>query len=114
MKSITNLGASIVRGDEVPPKYHMFVAEVAQGMYSMGFSDGTATVFATRERPQLVFADAARTTPCGLTNAASSQPLGGMCDSCREGACSQCKTTAGRDWCFTVFQGLETGKYNYI
>ena len=77
---------------------------------TMGFSDGTATVFATRERPQLVFADAARTTPCGLTNAASSQPLGGMCDSCREGACSQCKTTAGRDWCFTVFQGLKTGK----
>ena len=70
------------------------------------FTDGTARDFATRERPQLVFGDAARTTPVALTSAVSSQPVGPACDGCVLGACSQCKITPGRDWTYTIVQPL--------
>lgn len=38
--------------------------------------------------------------------AVSPQPLGPWCDQCAEGACSQCKITKGRDWTYTIYQGL--------
>jgi len=69
-------------------------------------TDGTSVTFATRERPQLIFSDVARTTPVGLTSAVSSQPIGPMCDTCEQGACSQCKVTDGRDWTYTIYQPL--------
>jgi hypothetical protein len=73
---------------------------------TVGFADGTSRTFATRERPQLLFSDAQRTTPSAITSAVSSQPVGTMCDSCVQGACSQCKVTPGRDWTFTIVQPL--------
>ena len=75
------------------------------GMVAM--DDGSNVTFATRERPQLVFASGDRTTPVALTSAVSSQPIGQMCDSCTAGACSQCKVTAGRDWTYTIYQPLK-------
>ena len=72
------------------------------------YTDGTSKTFSTRERPQLIFADRNRSTPIGLTSAVSPQPLGPWCDECREGACSQCKTTLGRDWTYTAYQPLAT------
>lgn len=51
--------------------------------------------------------DAARTTPAGLLSAVNSQPLGPWRSSCREGACSQCKTTVGRNGCYTALQPLK-------
>jgi hypothetical protein len=70
------------------------------------FTDGSSQTFATRERPQLIFADKNRTTPTGMTSSVSPQPLGPWCDQCQEGACSQCKVTPGRDWTYTIFQQL--------
>lgn len=72
------------------------------------YTDGTNQSFATRERPQLTFADddTSRTTPIGMTSSVSSQPLGPWCDQCHEGACSQCKITPGRDWTYTIFQAF--------
>ena len=52
--------------------------------------------------------DSNRTTPVGLTNGVSSQPLGPWCDGCSEGACSQCKVTDGRDWTYTTYVPLAT------
>ena len=72
------------------------------------FTDGTVETFATRERHQLVFLDMNRSVPAGVTSAVSSQPLGPWCDSCYEGACSQCKITPGRDWTYTIFQSFHT------
>jgi len=72
------------------------------------FADGSSRTFATRERPQLLFADAARTTPSALTSGVSSQPVGSMCDACKQGACSQCKVSPGRDWTYTILQPLAT------
>lgn len=72
------------------------------------FTDGKNKTYATRERPHLIFSDETRTVPIGVTSAVSSQPLSGpSCDSCVEGACSQCKVTPGRDWTFTVLQPFE-------
>jgi hypothetical protein len=72
------------------------------------FEDGTRKTFATRERPQLVFArdDVNRTTPQGLITAVSPQPIGPSCGTCSQQACSQCKVTPGRDWTFTLYQPL--------
>jgi len=70
------------------------------------YSDSTSKTFSTRERPQMVFHGSDRTTPVGITSAVSPQPLGPWCNFCREGACSQCKTTPGRDWTYTIYQGL--------
>jgi len=70
------------------------------------FTDGSHISFATRERPQLVFSDESRTVPAALTSAVSSQPLGPWCDQCKQGACSQCKVTEGRDWTYTIVQQL--------
>jgi len=79
----------------------------------VNFTDGSSQAFATRERPQLLFEDAGRHVPVGLTSAVSSQPIGPMCNSCKQGACSQCKVTPGRDWTYTIFQplaGFATGR----
>jgi hypothetical protein len=75
---------------------------------TVNFTDGGFKQFATRERPQMVFTDAARHTPVGLTSAVSPQPLGPWCHECSMGACSQCKVTPGRDWTYTIFQPLTT------
>jgi len=71
------------------------------------FTDGSNKSFATRERPQLVFADTNRTTPTALTSAVSPQPLGPWCNECKQGACSQCKVTIDRDWTYTIVQSLD-------
>jgi hypothetical protein len=71
------------------------------------FTDGSAPItFSTRERPHVVFApeDVNRTTPIGVTSGVSSQQPNPSCDACSQGACSQCKVTAGRDWTYTVLQ----------
>jgi hypothetical protein len=73
---------------------------------TVNFTDGSSKQFATRERPQMIFPDAARHTPVGLTSAVSPQPLGPWCKECGMGACSQCKVTPGRDWTYTIFQSL--------
>ena len=70
-------------------------------------ADRSTYQYATRERPQLVFADASRQRPVALTSAVSNQPIGPACDSCTQGACSQCKITPGRDWTFTILQPLD-------
>ena len=75
---------------------------------TVNFTDGGSKQFATRERPQMIFKDAARHTPVGLTSAVSPQPLGPWCHECSMGACSQCKVTPGRDWTYTIFQPLRT------
>lgn len=74
---------------------------------TVAFTDGTATTFSTRERPQVIFAPGDKTTPVGFVGGVSSQPIGSMCDSCYLGTCSQCKITKGRDWTYTVLQPLE-------
>jgi hypothetical protein len=51
---------------------------------SVNFTDGTSQSFATRERPQLLFQDSGRHVPVGFTSAVSSQPIGSMCDTCKE------------------------------
>ena len=71
---------------------------------SVSFTDGTHREFATRERPHLVFTDPSRTTPVAVVTAVSSQPVGPSCDTCKSGACSQCKVTPGRDWTFTQLE----------
>ena len=63
-------------------------------------------VFATRERPHFVFADAAQTVPAFLVTAVSSHPVGPSCDQCNFHACSQCKETPGMDWTFTHIEPL--------
>ena len=68
------------------------------------FTDGSSTTFSTRERPHMIFADKARTTPVGVFTAVSSQPIAPSCDGCNHHACSQCKVTPGRDWTFTQLQ----------
>ena len=76
---------------------------------TLRFVDGSSQALATRERPQLVFADLAnRTQPIGLTNGVSSQPLGPWCEDCYLGACSQCKISEGRDWTYTTFVWLRS------
>jgi hypothetical protein len=72
------------------------------------FTDGTATTYATRERPHVVFdrSDLASTRPVAVITAVSSQQIGPSCATCHEGACSQCKITLGRDWTYTVLQPL--------
>jgi hypothetical protein len=75
---------------------------------TVDFTDSGSKQFATRERPQMIFTDAARHTPVGLTSAVSPQPLGPWCHECSMGACSQCKVTPGRDWTYTIFQPLQT------
>ena len=78
---------------------------------AVAFSSGRGSQqFATRERPHLLFADANRSMPNGLTSTVSSQPLGPGCDSCTMGACSQCKVTKGRDWTYTIYQPLGWGR----
>ena len=77
---------------------------------TVNFTDGTSKQFATRERPQMIFTDAARHTPVGLTSAVSPQPLGPWCKECKMGACSQCKVSPGRDWTYTIFQALRTSE----
>lgn len=74
---------------------------------TVNFTDGTSTTFSTRERPQVIFADAAKTTPVGVVGGVSSQPVGPMCDTCAQKTCSQCKVTSGRDWTYTVLQPFE-------
>ena len=86
-------------------EWHRAVIAPFDGVVAM--DDGSNITFATRERPQLLFADDDRTTPAALTSAVSSQPIGPMCDSCSQGACSQCKVTAGRDWTHTIYQRLD-------
>lgn len=60
----------------------------------VNFTDGTSTVFSTRERPHLVFADKARHIPMGVFTAVSSQPVSPACSGCNSHACSQCKVMA--------------------
>jgi len=70
------------------------------------FVDGTMTTFATRERPQIIFAPGT-TVPVGIVNGVSSQPVGPECDSCSKGTCGECKVTKDRDWTYTVLQPLQ-------
>ena len=74
---------------------------------TVDFTSGPSISFSTRERPHLVFADKNMTRPTGVITAVSSQPIGPMCDSCKQGACSQCKVTPGRDWTYTQLQPFE-------
>jgi hypothetical protein len=72
------------------------------------FVAAPTTTYATRERPQMVFASEKRTTPVGMTSSVSSQPVSPACNTCHEGACSQCKITPGRDWTYTIYGPLRT------
>lgn len=71
------------------------------------FTDGSSKSFATIERPQLVFADASRSTPVAMVNGVSPQIPGPQCATCTSNWCSSCKQTAGRDWDYTVLQPLQ-------
>ena len=72
----------------------------------VNFTDGTAITFSTRERPHVVFApsDAAQSKPIGVVTAVSPQQPSPACDTCKQGACSQCKVTPGRDFTYTQLQ----------
>eukprot|EP01062_Namystynia_karyoxenos_P073626 TRINITY_DN70433_c0_g1_i1.p1 TRINITY_DN70433_c0_g1~~TRINITY_DN70433_c0_g1_i1.p1 ORF type:complete len:396 (+),score=114.56 TRINITY_DN70433_c0_g1_i1:86-1189(+) len=72
------------------------------------FADGSSRSFSTRERPKFVFGDSdtARAVPIAVITGVSPQPISPACDSCSEGACSQCKVTTGRDWTYTVLEPL--------
>ena len=85
-------------------EWHRSSAQPFNG--SVDFTDGTTRNYATRERPQLVFTDRGRHTPMALISSVSSQPIGHVCDTCTQHACSQCKVTPGRDWTFTIVQPL--------
>ena len=96
--------------------WHFSDSEPFNGTVS--FAGGARQTFSTRERPQLVFShggrrgdasklsSSSRHTPIGLTNGVSAQPLGPWCDHCKQGACSQCKITPGRDWTYTTYVPL--------
>ena len=92
--------------------WHFSESEPFNGTVS--FEGGACQTFSTRERPQLVFSHASgmqgdapsSRTLIGLTSGVSPQPLGPWCDRCIQGACSQCKVTAGFDWTYTVFVPL--------
>lgn len=82
----------------------------------VSFTDGTNTTFSTRERPHMIFADKARTTPVGVFTAVSNQPISPACAGCNSHACSQCKVTPGRDWTFNQlqpFKGFKDGNVYY-
>merc|ERR1711971_376424 len=84
-----------------------FSGELEPYSGTINFTDGTSKTFATIERPQLIFADAARTTPVAMVNGVSPQPAGPECDTCKSGWCSSCKQTVGRDWDYTVLRPLQ-------
>ena len=78
---------------------------------TIDFVDGSSATYSTRERPHLLFADTARTTPVAVTSAVSAVMVGPACDTCHlRGQCHSCKLTHGRDWTYTVLQPLATAE----
>ena len=61
---------------------------------TVGFTDNSSITFATRERPQMIFADSMvdRSTPIGImTGVNSITKVGPMCNDCNDKACCDCK-----------------------